>query len=70
MSLDTRPAKPLTSREIAKVIASVCGGLAQWCDPADIEAAFGHFHQHADTYKKAWLFVHDAAKQHQPPVIS
>lgn len=58
MSLDTRPARPLTSREIAKLISAQLGALAEWCEPKEIEAAMGHFHEHAETYAKAWRDVH------------
>jgi hypothetical protein len=52
MPLDSRPARPLTSREIAKVLATVCGGLAGWCDPDDIVDALEHFHQNAEQYRE------------------
>lgn len=31
MSLDTRPARSLTSREIAKIVGAVMGGFVDWC---------------------------------------
>lgn len=51
MSLHHDPARPLTSREISKVISSMLFGLAEWCDPKEIIDAINHFHEHIDTYK-------------------
>lgn len=60
--LHAAPARPLTSREIAKIISGLVGSLAQWCEPAEIEAAFAHFHEHAERYSEAWRVVHRTAK--------
>lgn len=51
-NLDPREARPLTSREIAKVISAVLFGFATWCDVKDIESAIDHFSQHSETYKE------------------
>lgn len=61
MSLSPDPARPLTSREIAKIISGVVGSLAEWCDPAEIEKAFEHFHENADLYREVWRRVRDAS---------
>jgi len=58
IKLNTEPARPLTSREIAKVLAGVLGTLAGWCDPADIETAMNHFYTHAEAYRKQWRMTH------------
>ena len=52
MSLDPRPARPLTSREIAKLIAALLGSLCgAWCDPKEVMAALDHFAEHRDSYE-------------------
>jgi hypothetical protein len=51
MSLDTREARPLTSREIAKIVSSVFFGFTSWCDTKDISDAMDHFAKHIKQYK-------------------
>lgn len=50
--LDTRPARRLTSREIAKLLSSILGGLVGggWCQVEDIFAALDHFQEHKMEY--------------------
>lgn len=48
--LDERPARPLTSREINKVLGGVVGSLAEWCEREDIWAALEFFLAHKDEY--------------------
>lgn len=54
MSLSTEPARPLTSREIAKIISGTLGGLAAWCSPDELLAAIDHLHEHRAYYLKVW----------------
>jgi hypothetical protein len=51
MSLDIRPARSLTSREIAKIVSSVFFGFTSWCDIKDIFDAMDHFSEHIEEYK-------------------
>jgi len=51
MSLDQNEARPLTSREIAKVVSVVFFGFTSWCEIEDIAAAMDHFAEHVETYK-------------------
>lgn len=55
--LTRQPARPLTSREIARIISGLVGGLAQWCSPTEITAALDHLHQHRATYLEMWRRV-------------
>lgn len=52
--IDRKPARPLTSREIAKIVSGLLGGLAGWCDPDDIAAAIEHFHENRELYLQTW----------------
>lgn len=58
MALDSEPARPLSSREIAKIVSGILGTLAEFCEPSDICDAMAHFHDHAQTYEKAWREIH------------
>lgn len=51
-------ARPLTSREIAKIVSSLLGGLAEFCEPSEICDAMAHFHDHAQAYEFAWREIH------------
>lgn len=37
--LDTRPVRPLTSRELASVLGGLLGGVLEWCEPDAVAAA-------------------------------
>lgn len=54
MSLDPNAARPLTSREIAKAISGLLGGLSSFCHPRAIADALDHFNNHRDAYMRAW----------------
>lgn len=51
-NLDPREARPLTSREIAKIVSAVFFGFTSWCDIKDISAAMEHFSENIETYKR------------------
>ena len=57
-TLDQRPERPLTSREICKILSGVGGSLAAWCEPAEIVSAFEFFHEHKDAMLKMWQAMH------------
>jgi len=57
--LDTRPARPLTSREIAKLLSGFLCGLAPWCKPSEIESAIRHFGENLPTYRQVWNLMHE-----------
>jgi len=50
-TLDPREARPLTSREIAKIISAVFFAFTSWCDIKDITDAMDHFSRHVEVYK-------------------
>jgi hypothetical protein len=52
MRLDPNEARPLTDREIVKIIISTTGGLMTWCETDDIESALDHIAEHLDRYKR------------------
>lgn len=56
-NLNPEPARPLKSREIAKILGSVLGGLAEWCDIEELEAAIDHFSENKESYKDMVQFV-------------
>ena len=58
--LDKNEARPLTSREISKIISGVYGSLLEWCELSEIEYAFNHFAQHKETYM---LYFKELKKQ-------
>lgn len=68
MALDKNPARTLTSREIAKVVGSILGGMADWCDPKEIMDAVNHFHEHREKYKDIWEGIHEISKCEFPPI--
>jgi len=37
--LDPEPARPLTSREISKILGAFLGGLCDWCEPKEVRDA-------------------------------
>lgn len=51
MILDMREARPLTSREIAKVVSAVFFGFTSWCDTKAISEAMDHFAENIEQYK-------------------
>ena len=54
MILDPRPARPMTSREIAKLISGILGSLVQGGTTVDaVLAALDHFHEHREGYEEA-----------------
>lgn len=52
--LSPQPARPLTSREIARILSGLLGGLAAWCSPTEIVAALDHLHENRAYYLEAW----------------
>lgn len=50
--LDAQPARPLSSREIAKLLSTILGGLASngWCKPDDIIDAIDHIAEYREQY--------------------
>jgi len=54
MALTTRPARPLTDREIAKLLSSILGGLATHCAPENLSSAIRHIHENLETYEAFW----------------
>jgi hypothetical protein len=50
-TLDPREARPLTSREIAKIVSAVFFAFTSWCDTKDIADAMDHFSRHVEVYK-------------------
>jgi hypothetical protein len=50
-TLDPHEARPLTSREIAKIVSAVFFAFTSWCDIKDIFDAMDHFSEHVETYK-------------------
>jgi hypothetical protein len=65
-TLDERPARPLTSREIARAVAGLLGSFATWCDPRDIRDAMSHFYVHADMYRQQWELLHEMGEASAP----
>ena len=61
MPLSRDPARPLTSREIAKAVSGLLGGLAAWCDPEEIDRAMEHFQQNRALYLGTWREVNKQA---------
>lgn len=54
MSLDTQPARKLTSRELAKILSGTVGALAEWNDADDIFDALKFFQDHEDGLREVW----------------
>lgn len=57
MSLDPNPARPLTSREIAKAVGAVLGGFVSWCGAAPVIEALQHIVEHQNGYIEEFLFI-------------
>lgn len=49
--LDPRPARALTSREIAKMIMGLLGGLAQFCEIGEMRRAVSWISETEDAWK-------------------
>ncbi len=54
MPLHPDPARPLTSREIAKMVSSLLGGLAEYCEVDEIMDALDHFTENRKVYKETF----------------
>jgi hypothetical protein len=57
MNLDPNPARPLTSREIAKVVGAVLGGFVSWCGSAPVIEALAHIVEHQQGYIEEFQFI-------------
>lgn len=73
MALDSRPCREdLTSREIARILGAVAGGLLQMADPEDIMDAFQHYYEFRKDHLAYWKQVKanlELAAKGQPPKI-
>lgn len=58
MALNSDTARPLTSREIAKILAGTLDSLATWCRPTDLVDAIEHLWEHLPKYEQLWEVVH------------
>lgn len=50
-TIDSRPARPLTSREISKIMTSILGGLVEWCGSAPVCESIDFLVEHRDGVK-------------------
>lgn len=50
--LTNEAARPLNSREIAKIMSATLGGFVAWCDPQQVMDALEHLASRKDEYKK------------------
>lgn len=57
--LNPEPARPLTSREIAKLLGSILCGLSGYCEVKNIVAAIEFTYHYREEYRKQF----DALKQ-------
>lgn len=57
MPLSSEPSRPLTSRDIARIIASVYGGFISHCDIEEVIGAFDHFVEHQDEYRQEFRMM-------------
>lgn len=57
MSLDKNEARPLTSREIAKIVSAILGGFVSWCGSEVVISALGHFVDYYDDYVSEFRFA-------------
>lgn len=63
MSLNRKPARPLTSREIAKVVAAVLGGFVDWCGADPVIEAMNHFIEYHESYIDTWKDMEKLTKK-------
>lgn len=57
MALDTRPAEPLTSRQIAKLISGLLCSLVPECGAETVTNAFNHFVEFQNDYRNQFKEV-------------
>ena len=50
--LNDEAARPLHSREIAKILSATLGGFVAWCDPQQVMDALEHLASRKDEYRK------------------
>jgi recombinational DNA repair protein (RecF pathway) len=62
MPLDTREARKLTSREIAKLVAGIMTGLIDWCGSKAVCEALNHFVEHQKNYERTFRHVEEVLK--------
>ena len=60
--LDPRPARPLTRREIAKVISGVWGSMCGFCELKEILDAYDHFVEFSEEHKDVFRQLSDQAR--------
>ncbi len=54
MSLNSAPARPLTSREIAKITSAILSAFVDFCGAQAVTDALDHFIEHREKYIEAW----------------
>lgn len=57
MSLDKEPARPLTSREIAKIISGILTGFVEWCDTDAVCDVLDYLAEHKEAYKSQFRMI-------------
>lgn len=60
--LNELPARTLTSREIAKIVAGVMTGFVDWCGAQPVCDAIDHFVEFGDNYKVAFRELEKSIK--------
>jgi hypothetical protein len=63
-------ARPLSSREMSKVISSLLGGFASWCDPEEVLNVLSHLEKNSADYRamiKSMGLISMAAQKERPP---
>lgn len=61
--LNKQPARPLTSREIAKIVSGIMTGFIEWCDSEEVIKALDHFIEHRNKYVAIWQNVENKMKR-------
>jgi len=62
MALDTRPAEPLTSRQISKLVSGLMTSLVPECGSKAVIDALNHFVEHQQHYEETFKRIEVWAK--------
>lgn len=72
--LDRMPARPLTSREVAKIVSGLMAGMIEWCGSKTMIDALDHFIKYRDKYIEIWveeefkrIAKYDLCRKDNPP---
>ena len=59
-TISKEPARPLTSREISKIINAILSGFVDWCGAETVCEVLDHWAEHKEMYQEAFREIEKA----------